>query len=392
MSGAAPVALVASPREREIDAALEILASGRPLLPLHPRHSPEERARTVARVMESEIPDGTGAILATSGSTGEPKLCALSTDALFASARASRANIPLGRGDRWLLVMSFAHAGGLSILTRCLEAGASVVGIEADAFSTARVIEALRSGVTHVSLVPTMLAKLLDEGGGDALASVRAALVGGAACPPALYERARREGVPILTTYGLTEAGSQVSTQRLAEPARRTASDSGDPLGGTRVSIERGRIVVRGPTLMSGYLGAPPIRGVFETEDVGRVDEEGRLHVLGRADDMIVTGGENVHPLEVERALASITGVEAALVCGIPDPTWGEIVGAVVVLTEGARLEAIDEEARSALPSFRVPRRWKPVPALPIAPSGKPDRRAARALFTHEVGASTGPH
>lgn len=367
------------------------LTAGRPVLPLHPRLGEAERARLVARVAGHAIPEGTGVILATSGSTGEPKLCALGADALAASARASRANIPLGQGDRWLLAMSFAHAGGFSIVTRCRGAGADVVGLDGDTFSPDAALRAIHDeGVTHVSLVPTMLAKLLDADTRDALPKARVVLVGGAACSPSLYERARARGVRLLTTYGLTEAGSQVTTQRLDDRAARTPLDSGVPLDGTSVSIVDGRVVVRGPTLMHGYLGAPPIRGVFTTEDVGRIDAEGRLHVLGRADDTIITGGENVHPLEVERDLAALSGVGAALVAGVPDPTWGAIVGAVVTLGPGVRLEAVADEARASLPSFRVPRRWRVVDSLPIAPSGKVDRRAAARMLAEtpgEVGA-----
>lgn len=373
----------------EVAAALD---AGTPVLPLHPRLTASEHARLAERAAAHEFPEGTAVILATSGSTGEPKLCALGRDALDASARASRANIPLGCGDRWLLSMSFAHAGGFSILTRCREAGATAVPTEGDAFSPERTLEAIRSGgVTHVSLVPTMLAKLLEVDVKDVLARARVVLVGGAACPPRLYARARGRGVPILSTYGLTEAGSQVTTQRLDDPAGRTPTDSGVPLAGTSVMIVDGRVVVRGPTLMHGYLGAPPIDGVFVTEDTGVVDKEGRLLVLGRADDTIITGGENVHPLEVERDLLAIPAVEAVLVAGVPDPDWGAIVGALVVLAPGARVEALVEEARARLPSFRVPRRWRVVGALPIAPSGKPDRRAAADALARGSVDEVGP-
>lgn len=368
------------------------LDAGRPVLPLHPRLAAADHERLVAHASRCPIPDGVAVILATSGSTAEPKLCALGAEALLASARASRVNIPLGQGDRWLLAMSFAHAGGFSILTRCREAGASVVPLDGEAFSPDAVLRSIRNeGVTHVSLVPTMLERVIDLDARDDLPRARVVLVGGAACSPRLYERARARGVPILTTYGLTEAGSQVTTQRLDAPLARTPLDSGVPIDGTSVSIEAGRVVVRGPTLMHGYLGAPPIGGVFTTEDTGRIDEHGRLHVLGRADDTIVTGGENVHPLEVERDLLEVSGIASALVAGVPEPTWGAIVGAVVTLAEGARLEAIIEEARAALPSFRVPRRWCVVDALPIAPSGKADRRAAARLL-HECDSAAPLH
>lgn len=375
-------AVVARARPDAIAEARAALVERRTLLPLHPRVSPAERARLIARVSEADIPEGTAAILATSGSTGEPKLCALGHDAMVASARASRANIPLGPGDRWLMALSFAHAGGLSILTRCLEAGADVVPLDGDGFDEARALETIRDArVTHVSVVPTMLAKLLAADRADTLARTRAVLVGGAACPPNLYETAVKRGVPVLTTYGLTEAGSQVTTQRLDDPEGRTAGDSGVPLEGTSVVIENDRVVVRGPTLMHGYLGAPPLGGVLVTEDVGRIDERGRLVILGRADDMIITGGENVHPLEVERALIAIAGVRAALVVGAPDPEWGAIVCAAVVLAEGVGLDRVSAIARDALPRFRVPRRFVVLDALPVAPSGKPDRRAVRTLF-----------
>jgi O-succinylbenzoic acid--CoA ligase len=214
--------------------------------------------------------------------------------------------------------------------------------------------------------------------------SLRAVLVGGAASAPELLERAARRGFPVLATYGLTEACSQVATQRPGEPV--ATGTVGRPLPGVAVRIVDGEIQVRGPTLLTAYhpaTSSPFVDGGWlRTGDLGAFDADGALRVLGRARELIVTGGENVHPLEVEAALERVPGVRSACVFGVPDPTWGELVAAAVVVLPGVALDAasIDAKLREELASFKRPRRIAFVAELPQTPSGKSDRAATRRL------------
>lgn len=416
--GAPLVAFVASPSEATLAFSLSLASLGVAMLPLHPRLTKPERDALLTRAPSArffaadELPAlSTGsatasprsasvadderplAILASSGTTGAPKLVALSRRAFAASARASAANLGWLDADRWLLAMPFSHAGGISILTRCLAAGRPIV--VHDGFDPVRVSEAVtREGVTLLSVVPTMLRELLAHDRSNALARLRAVLVGGAACPPDLYDEARARGVTVLTTYGLTEACSQVTTQPLADASLRTSRDSGLALSETKVWVvgadgrpvigEEGSVMLSGPTLFSGHLGGPPRdrAEALDTGDRGILDERGRLHVTGRKDDLIITGGENVSPLEVERALVALGGVREALVAGIDDERWGQIVGALVVLDEGATVGTVLERARTELAPHKLPRKMSAVTDIPKGPTGKPDRGAAKRVLS----------
>lgn len=424
----APVAFVAQGDRATIVRLLAALAVGRTALPLHPRLPEALRAELVAKLEGAVLLDdakagalGSGAprelhaspraidpeavalCLATSGSTAAPKLVRLSRRALAASALASAANLGWRPDDRWLVAMPLGHAGGVSIVTRCLAARRAIVlhpGFDAE-----RVLRAIDvEGLTLLSVVPTMLAQLLEADRDGALSRLRAVLVGGAACPPALLAEARARGVPVLATYGLTEAASQVTTQPLAEArapleARR---DSGVPLLGFELRItvdgapcatgEAGRIELRGPALHSGYVGESSHEPAqwLATSDLGRLGANGRLEVLGRSDDVIVTGGENVHPLRVEAVLACAASVAAALVFGVRDERWGELVAVALVLRPGAtEAEALGELgalAERELAPFERPRRFAFVEALPLGATGKPDRRRAKRELAGVVG------
>jgi O-succinylbenzoic acid--CoA ligase len=282
------------------------------------------------------------------------------------------------------------------VVVRALRAGAPPVvqdlrdGFRADGFAAATA--ALGPGRRCTSLVPTQLLRLLDAGGAavDALRGYAAVLVGGAALDAALRERAEAAGVRVVATYGMTEtAGGCVY--------------DGVPLSGMRVALEPdGRIVLSGPTLAAGYLGRPAEtaaafgtddRGepAFRTGDLGRwVD--GCLEVVGRADDVIVTGGEKVAPGAVERVLAAQPGVRAACVVGLPDDEWGAVVAAVLVVgptaADPGRLRAA---VRGELGRAAVPRVLRTVDALPLRGIGKPDRAAvARLLAALHTPPSTG--
>jgi O-succinylbenzoic acid--CoA ligase len=415
------VALSASNRFETFVTLAALLELGIPFVPLHPRLTAGERAVLLEDAAPALVlgddelhalvhrappsrplpppardPEHLLAMLYTSGTTGRPKGAMLSRRAFLAAAAASAQNLTWHPGDRWLLSMPLCHVGGLSILTRCLLARQCVV-LESRFDPSAVLARIARDGVTLLSVVPTMLRALLEEDRANDLRRLRAMLVGGAACPFELLEECARRGIPALATYGLTEACSQVTVQRLHSPPVAERG-SGIALPGTEVSIvddagaalppgEVGRIRVRGSTLMTGYFGQPPLSGALETGDLGALDESGRLHVHSRRTDLIVTGGENVYPLEIEHALEACPGVRAALVFGVPDPTWGQLVAAAIVPDPARPVDEarLFELLSSRLASHKRPRRVCFVEALPMRPSGKTDRAGAVAQFSPQL-------
>ncbi|QEC48869.1 2-succinylbenzoate--CoA ligase [Baekduia soli] len=294
-----------------------------------------------------------------SGTTGRPKPVRLTYGNWLWSALGSAVALGLDPAERWLCTLPLSHVGGLSILLRSAIYGTTAVVHER--FDTERVLAALRAdeGPTIVSLVPTTLARLLDAGLRDPPA-LRWALLGGAPMPDALLERAAQARVPVAPTYGLTEACSQVTTH-------------GVPLFCTRVTLAGdGEIVVAGPTV------SPDAGGPLATGDLGARDADGRLQIVGRKADTIVTGGENVAPAEVEAALEAHPGVAEAGVTARPDPEWGEAVVALVRLREGAAVAPGELAAHCAgrLARFKVPKDFIFVAEeLPRTGSGKLLRR-----------------
>ncbi len=365
-----------------------------------PSPSPVGSAEAVGQTSEARIDRSTTlAMLHTSGTTGRPRVVRLSRRAVLASARASAANLGWREDDRWLLSLPVAHVGGLSILTRCLVARRAVVLQTERSFSPQSLTERVESDrVTLLSLVPTMLYRMLElEPAWQPPAFLRGILVGGAAASPALLDRAVQRGWPVLTTYGMTETCSQIATQRLGTTQRGEAG-SGPPLEGFEVEIAgaqgtplvRGAIRVRGEPLFDGYVDRSGSQeaavfdeaGWFDTGDLGFFDAAGHLHVLGRAGEMIVSGGENVSPLEVEAALESHPGIDRAAVFGMSDPEWGERVAAALVAVAEPVAEAdVRAFLSSRLAGFKHPRTLVWLDALPLTPGGKLDREAVRRRF-----------
>ncbi|WP_437993769.1 AMP-binding protein [Sorangium sp. So ce145] len=364
-----------------------------------------ERGARAAEAARVPPPDASGdlAIVYTSGTTGRPKGAVLSRRAFLAAAEGSAANLGVRDDDRWLLCLPLCHVGGLSIVTRCLLSRRAV--ILAPRFEPASVLASIvRDRATLLSVVPTMLLALLEADRDNVLARLRAVLVGGAGAPARALDECARRGVPALTTYGLTEACSQVTVQRPRDP-RATEPGSGSPIAGVELRIEGagsdgvGRIEIRGPVLFRGYYRGPDRApelsvdgaGWFGTGDLGALDAAGRLHVAARRSDLIVTGGENVYPAEVEQVLASCEGVAGAVVFGVPDDRWGQVVAAAIVPDQASPCEAggaapspawlgdLAAVVAARLAPHKRPRRLCAVAALPLTAAGKLDRAGAAA-------------
>lgn len=321
----------------------------------------------------------------TSGTSGYPKAVTLSLANLKAAASASSQRLNTRPGERWLLCLPLYHIGGLSILFRAAWDGMTVVfQPRFEAAETARLVR--EEAVNLISLVPTMLYRLMPWWEqGEAGAVLRLILLGGSATDPSLLQRALEAHLPVALTYGLTEAASQVCTA-LPELVYRKPGSVGKPLPGVEVEVrnaqgercapgEIGEIWVRGPAVASGYEGQPPFPdGVLQTGDLGYLDEEGDLWVLARRSDLILSGGENVYPAEVERVLMEYPGVQEVCAFGLPDAEWGQQVAAAVVAGGEVTAEALIHHARQFLAGYKVPRRIVFVPELPRTPSGKVKR------------------
>lgn len=334
--------------------------------------------------------EGPALVLFSSGTTGWPKAIALSRRALAASAALHRMHALEGEpGERgasvgtWLLCMPAWHVGGLSVLTRSILQGTPVRALARFDVDAVR-DELARGDVAVISLVPTMLHRLVTAGVA-APRSMRLALIGGAPADPALLEAARALGWPVAPTWGMTECASQIATLRPDAPIEVTEGAIWlDLLPGVDVTCreDAGELHVRSPARLSGYLEAGRVvgprsvmvNGRLSTGDIGRVrmgPESAQVAVLARRTDLILSGGENVYPAEVELRLQRHPGVLDVAVVGVPDPEWGQRVAAMLVLAEGVTLEVVRAWARRELPTMLRPVRWVARDALPRTPSGK---------------------
>ncbi|GAA1954749.1 o-succinylbenzoate--CoA ligase [Nocardioides panacihumi] len=304
-------------------------------------------------------------VVETSGSTGRPKRVELSRRAMLASADASAARV--GGAGRWLLALPASYVAGLNVIVRSLVAGREPVVLE-DSFADA--VAALGPG-GFLSVVPTQLQRLLDTDA-SALAEFHTVLLGGGPIDPALRARAAEAGVRVVATYGSAETcGGCVY--------------DGLPLDGVALALGAdGRVRIGGPVLFEGYRGDPELTaevlvdGWFLTSDAGRLDEDGRLQLLGRIDDMVVTGGVNVPAPAVAARLRAHPLVDAAEVLGVPDEEWGNRLVAFVVGT--ATLDELRNWVAQERPRSWAPRQLVSLPEIPMLPNGKPDRVLLRGL------------
>jgi len=324
-------------------------------------------------------------IIHTSASSGKPKAAVHSFSNHWYSAAGSAQNLPFEPGDCWLLSLPLCHVGGYSMLFKCLLGGGSIAVPSPDESLT----ESLANfPVTHLSLVPTQLYRMLRANGGpERLRSLKALLLGGSAVSEPLLREAIRERVPLYLTYGSTEMSTQVSTS--PTPVTSAQGDSGVVLPYREVAIAPdGEILVKGECLFMGYLDDGGLRtardsdGWFHTGDMGELSEDGRLTVLGRRDSMFISGGENIHPEEIEKALCSIEGIDEAVVAPAPDAEYGaRPVAWVKVRSNAPGDEAISATLRSTLGRLKTPvayhrvREWQTLPGSP-----KIDRKWYRKL------------
>jgi O-succinylbenzoic acid--CoA ligase len=332
-------------------------------------------------------------VVGTSGSTGTPKAAMLTRENVLASCRLANRHLDFRAGDVWLSCLPRHHVGGLLIGYRCAIAGATcLLHDRFDAAAVARDIAELRA--THISLVPPMLAELLAVADAPPR-SLRAVLVGGQSLSTGLARKAIAAGWPLHVTYGMTETCSQVATSGVLSAVPEPGV-VGPVLPGVEVecagcAARPGRLRIRGPIVMAGYArpGREPGLGLesgwFTTSDLGCRTAKGDLRVLGRADDLLVIGGEFVVPSQVEERLLSAPGVLAAVVVGAEDPVWGHRL--VAVYAGDASPDELDQWCRGHLGSRDRPRGFRRLDQLPSLPSGKQDRRRIREMIMTELRA-----
>jgi O-succinylbenzoic acid--CoA ligase len=388
--GGATAALTMHPRREEVVLLHALMKLGAIAMPVSPRLTEAERQAVLAAERpavdlsdaaeltqtEADLPllgehdmDDLLFKILTGGSTGEPRPVGLTYGNFLFSAVGSAFNIGVEPADRWLCCLPLSHVAGLSIVLRSVIYGTTAVLL--DGFDTEQVATTLSSGgITVLSLVPTMLIRLL-EAGAD-LSAPRAILIGGGPVPEAAVAEALDRGATVVQTYGMTETCSQVTTLA-PEDARRKIGSAGRPLLTTHLRIEESEILVQGPTVAPGFADAD---GWLHTADLGRIDEDGFLYVGGRKDDVIISGGENVIPAEVESVLLEHPGVADAAVVGRDDPEWQQAVTALIVPAgDGLDLDELRTYSASRLAPHKVPKRFELVTELPRTASGKLLRR-----------------
>lgn len=349
-------------------------------------------------------------ILWTSGSSGAARAVPLSMANHVASTRAIAERLNLTEQDRWLLCLPLDHIGGLAILVRAMITGASIVVHEAFDPGSIR-SDLARQPITLASMVPTMLARLVHQDDARPWQSkLRALLVGGAPATGQLLNQARAAGLPVVPTWGMTEACSQLATLDPAEADRVDFPANpglvGPPLSGVEVRIEPdpslpdttgqcGRLLVRGPMVFRGYRTPDtlPVTGDgdwFDTGDIGRIDEQGRIVMAHRASDLIISGGVNIHAGEVEQVLLKSEWIDDVAVLGLPHQTWGEQVVAVVAVGDSSHHRddipaTLTDWCRQRLEPAQIPRRWRVLARLPRNATGKCRRDELAALFSDQA-------
>ncbi len=346
-----------------IDLRLPQTAQRRALAAIAPSALVDEAGQEIVLAGGRPVETGDALVVASSGTTGEPRGIVLTHTAVEASARATSARLGVGPGDRWLACLPLAHVAGLSVVTRALATDTPLTVLPA--FDAAAVMAAAQDGSTLVSLVATALGRIDPT-------AFRMIVLGGARPPIDLAPN-------VVTTYGMTETGSGVVYD-------------GVPLDQVEVRLDgSGQIHLRGPMLLRAYRdGTDPkdADGWLATGDLGAWDDDGRLVVHGRAGDLIITGGENVWPEAVEEILGRVAGVADVAVAGRDDPEWGQRVVAYVVPRDAQApptLEQLRDAVRAELAAFAAPRQLVLVGQVPRSALGKVRRAALAAEHTADV-------
>nr|WP_323741815.1 o-succinylbenzoate--CoA ligase [Salinibacillus xinjiangensis] len=332
-------------------------------------------------------------IIYTSGTTGFPKGVQLTYGNHFWSATSSALNLGIREEDRWLAMLPLFHVSGLSILVKSLVYGMPVHLHEK--FSVNDVHrEIMEEGVTIVSVVTVMVEQLLERLQNESYPdSLRCLLLGGGPAPKPLLEKCKDEGIPIFQSYGMTETSSQIVTLS-AQDALTKIGSAGKPLFPAQLKIQQesgydvpnvvGEIVVKGPMVTQGYFEREEANqdtfhddGWLKTGDLGYIDEQGYLYVVDRRKDLIISGGENVYPAEVESALKGIQGVKDAGVTGIEDHKWGQVPVGFIVRQLDSKLDEAEimEELQNKLAKYKIPKAIYFVDDLPRNASKKLLRR-----------------
>ncbi len=370
----------------------EALRGGSAVLPV-PADDPRQNSLLTTSLRAGEtIDDDVAVVVSTSGTTGVPKGAMLTAAALTASADATHRR--LGGGGRWLLALPAYHVAGLQVLVRSIVAGTTPVVVSAgfDASEFVSAITSLGPGRRYASLVAAQLAKVLaDPAATAALASVDAVLVGGGPMPGGIAETAAAAGISVVRTYGMSETAGGCVYDGVALPGVRVRIDD---IAEGSATYSEGRIVLGGATLAKGYrnpVQPDPFaeRGWFRTDDIGAIDDSGTLHVLGRVDDAISTGGLTVLPHLVETALSTHPAVGEAAVFAVADDRLGQRVVAALVVTPGFPAPTLAElraHVTSTLPASAAPREIHLVDELPRRGIGKLDRRELAARFGGSAG------
>lgn len=332
-------------------------------------------------VPQAMSPHQAATIIFTSGSEGRPKGVLHSLANHYYSALGANQNIPFGENDCWLLSLPLYHVGGLAVLLRAW-LGGGAVAVPPPGMALEAALN--RFPVTHISLVATQLHRLLQrEESRAALRRLKAILLGGSAIPPGLIEQAHHLQLPIHTSYGSTEMASQAAATPPGAKLEQLQT-SGKVLPYRKMMIARdSEILLSGETLFQGYiengrlLPARDAAGWFASGDLGEMDEGGYLRVLGRKDNMFISGGENIQPEEIEACLGRIAGVARALVVGVPDAEFGKRPAAFVALQPGKTLDPdqLRRSLESRLPRFKIPDHFFPWPEEEPQTGIKPDRR-----------------
>lgn len=318
--------------------------------------------------------DQNATILFTSGSCGNPKAVLHTLLNHIDSAKGSNDLIPIAGGDQWLLSLPLYHVGGLSILFRTIFFGGTIVLPKPNEnISTAIKAHSL----THISLVSTQLIRLLnDKDLYLKLKNFKVILVGGGAIPQSVLDRSLAMGLPLYVTYGSTELASQIATAKYPSPVKS--------LSNRKIKItQEGEILANGKTLLSGYVNGKAIDlpltsdGWFATGDLGFIDQEGGLIITGRKDNMFISGGENIHPEEIERSLCQVDSIEQAVVIPIQNDEFGTRPVAFIKTRQDAPIkrEELQRHLESKLPKYKIPEKFYTWPANSPTKNFKIDRQ-----------------